>query len=29
MGRPDSPTVFTKFQSSITGPNATVELPSR
>jgi len=28
MGRPDSPTVFTKFQSSITGPNATVELPS-
>jgi 2-keto-4-pentenoate hydratase/2-oxohepta-3-ene-1,7-dioic acid hydratase in catechol pathway len=29
LGRPDSPTVFTKFQSSITGPNATVELPSR
>ena len=29
MGRPGSPTVFTKFQSSITGPNATVELPSR
>ena len=28
MGRPDSPTVFTKFPSSITGPNATVELPS-
>ena len=28
MGKPDSPTVFTKFQSSITGPNATVELPS-
>jgi len=28
MGRPDSPTVFTKFQSSITGPHATVELPS-
>jgi 2,4-didehydro-3-deoxy-L-rhamnonate hydrolase len=28
MGRPDSPTVFTKFQTSITGPNATVELPS-
>ncbi len=28
MGRPDSPTVFTKFPSSITGPHATVELPS-
>jgi len=28
MGRPDSPTVFTKFPSAITGPNATVELPS-
>jgi 2-keto-4-pentenoate hydratase/2-oxohepta-3-ene-1,7-dioic acid hydratase in catechol pathway len=26
--RPDSPTVFTKFPTSITGPNATVELPS-
>jgi 2,4-diketo-3-deoxy-L-fuconate hydrolase len=28
MGRPDSPTVFTKFPTSITGPSATVELPS-
>jgi 2-keto-4-pentenoate hydratase/2-oxohepta-3-ene-1,7-dioic acid hydratase in catechol pathway len=28
MGRPDSPTVFTKFPSSITGPNSQVELPS-
>jgi 2,4-didehydro-3-deoxy-L-rhamnonate hydrolase len=28
LGRPDSPTVFTKFPSCITGPNATVELPS-
>jgi 2,4-diketo-3-deoxy-L-fuconate hydrolase len=28
MGRPDSPTVFTKFPSSITGPNSSVELPS-
>ncbi len=28
MGRPDSPPVFTKFQTSITGPNATVLLPS-
>lgn len=28
MGRPDSPTVFTKFPSSITGPNSPVELPS-
>jgi 2,4-diketo-3-deoxy-L-fuconate hydrolase len=28
MGRPDSPTVFTKFPSSITGPNSAVELPS-
>ncbi len=28
MGRPDTPPVFTKFQTSITGPNATVLLPS-
>jgi 2,4-didehydro-3-deoxy-L-rhamnonate hydrolase len=28
MGRPDSPPVFTKFPTSITGPTATVELPS-
>jgi 2,4-diketo-3-deoxy-L-fuconate hydrolase len=28
MGRPDSPPVFTKFPTSITGPAATVELPS-
>jgi 2-keto-4-pentenoate hydratase/2-oxohepta-3-ene-1,7-dioic acid hydratase in catechol pathway len=28
LSRPGSPTVFTKFQTSITGPNATVELPS-
>jgi 2,4-diketo-3-deoxy-L-fuconate hydrolase len=28
MGRPDSPTVFTKFPSCITGPNSSVELPS-
>jgi 2,4-didehydro-3-deoxy-L-rhamnonate hydrolase len=28
MGRPDSPPVFTKFQTSIAGPNATVTLPS-
>jgi 2,4-diketo-3-deoxy-L-fuconate hydrolase len=28
MARPDSPPVFTKFQTSIAGPNATVTLPS-
>jgi 2,4-didehydro-3-deoxy-L-rhamnonate hydrolase len=28
MGRPDTPPVFTKFQTSIAGPNATVTLPS-
>lgn len=28
LGLPDTPTVFTKFQTSITGPNATVNLPS-
>ncbi len=28
MGRPEAPAVFTKFPSCITGPNATVELPS-
>ncbi len=28
MGRPDAPAVFTKFPASITGPYATVELPS-
>jgi 2,4-didehydro-3-deoxy-L-rhamnonate hydrolase len=28
MGRPDQPPVFTKFQTSITGPNAAVVLPS-
>jgi 2,4-diketo-3-deoxy-L-fuconate hydrolase len=28
LGLPDSPTVFTKFPTSITGPNATVTLPS-
>lgn len=28
MGRPDSPTVFTKFPSCITGPNSSVELPT-
>ena len=28
MGRPDTPAVFTKFPTCITGPNATVSLPS-
>lgn len=28
MGRPDAPAVFTKFASCITGPNATISLPS-
>ncbi len=28
MGRPDTPPVFTKFRTSITGPTATVTLPS-
>jgi 2,4-didehydro-3-deoxy-L-rhamnonate hydrolase len=28
IARPDSPPVFTKFQTSIAGPNATVTLPS-
>jgi 2-keto-4-pentenoate hydratase/2-oxohepta-3-ene-1,7-dioic acid hydratase in catechol pathway len=28
MGRPESPTVFTKFPTSITGPRAEVRLPS-
>ena len=28
VGLPDTPPVFTKFQTSITGPNATVILPS-
>jgi 2,4-didehydro-3-deoxy-L-rhamnonate hydrolase len=28
MGRPDTPPVFTKFLTSITGPRATVSLPS-
>jgi 2-keto-4-pentenoate hydratase/2-oxohepta-3-ene-1,7-dioic acid hydratase in catechol pathway len=28
MGRPPAPTVFTKFSTSITGPSATVQLPS-
>jgi 2-keto-4-pentenoate hydratase/2-oxohepta-3-ene-1,7-dioic acid hydratase in catechol pathway len=28
MGMPDTPPIFTKFQTSITGPNATVTLPS-
>lgn len=28
MARPDTPPVFTKFRTSITGPNATVTLPS-
>jgi 2,4-didehydro-3-deoxy-L-rhamnonate hydrolase len=28
LGRPDTPPVFTKFQTSITGPTATVTLPS-
>jgi 2,4-diketo-3-deoxy-L-fuconate hydrolase len=28
IGVPDAPPVFTKFQTSITGPNATVTLPS-
>ena len=28
LGRPDSPPVFTKFPTSITGPNAVVALPS-
>jgi 2,4-didehydro-3-deoxy-L-rhamnonate hydrolase len=28
MGRPDAPPVFTKFPTSIAGPNATVRLPS-
>lgn len=28
MGRPDAPPVFTKFPTSITGPAATVSLPS-
>jgi 2,4-didehydro-3-deoxy-L-rhamnonate hydrolase len=28
MGLPEAPPVFTKFQTSITGPNATVALPS-
>jgi 2-keto-4-pentenoate hydratase/2-oxohepta-3-ene-1,7-dioic acid hydratase in catechol pathway len=27
LGRPDSPAVFTKFPTSITGPNSTVALP--